>query len=135
MTTALLAIAVVLAPLAIVGGLLQLAGRAQRRRETRHAWQIELTDAIHSEMGAAAAPVVESTWGGGWLVRMAVPLDKPGVVAAIVRVTDRVFALAGARDTLEIVLTAQPTLRAQGAARRPVRGPAHSAASMTAAVR
>jgi hypothetical protein len=135
MTTALLAMAVAAAPLAIVGGLLRLTARVQRRREVRCARQIELTDAIHREMGAAAAPVVERTWGGGWLVRMMVPLDSPAVVAAIVGVTSRVFAFSSAQDRLQILLTAQPASRAVVAALRPVRRPAHCTASMTAAAR
>ncbi len=137
MTTAFLAIAVAATPLAVVVGLLRLADRLQRRRDARYARQIELTEAIHREMGAATAPTVERRRGGGWRVRMMVPLDKPAVVAAILGVTDQVFTSSDAEDTLQIVLTAEPATRALAAG--PFRAaryrPVQSTAPTMAAVR
>ncbi len=63
-----------------------------------------LTDAIHWELGAVAAPVVSRRPGGGWRVSMAVPIDRPAVVAALLRVTERHFAAEKAAERLEIVL-------------------------------
>ena len=135
--TLLLAIAVSAAPLAIVAGLLRLTDRLQQRRAAGHARQIELTDAIHREMGAAAAPTVERRRGGRWLVRMMVPLERPAVVAAILQVTDQVFASPDAGDTLQIVLTPRPASAATvaGGLRSRRHRPVRSAASMAAAVR
>jgi hypothetical protein len=133
----LLAIVVATIPLLIVVGLLRLADRVQRGREARLARQIELTDAIHREMGAVAAPMVEKRRGGGWLVRVMVPFDRPAVVAAILQITDRVFASSDGRESLQVVLTprpvAVPTLAGvpQGARSRQVQSPA----SMIAVVR
>jgi hypothetical protein len=137
MTTALLAIAVAAIPLGIVVGLLRLAERFQRRRDAGHARQIELTDAIHREMGAAAAPTVERRRGGGWLVCMRVPLDRPAVVAAILRVTNQVFASSDTGDTVQIVLTPRPASPATVAdpSRSARHRPVQSAAPIGAAVR
>ena len=133
----LLAIVVTTIPLLIVVGLLRLADRVQRRRDARLARQIELTDAIHREMGAVAAPMVEKCRGGGWLVRVMVPFDRPAVVAAILQIIGRVFASSDGRDSLQIVLTPRPVSVAtmagiaQDARSRPVQSPA----SMIAVVR
>jgi hypothetical protein len=137
MTMALLAIAVAATPLGLVAGLLRLMGRVQRRRDAGHARQIALTDAIHREMGAAAAPTVERGRGGRWLVRMMVPLDRPAVVAAILQVTEQVFASSDTGDTLQIVLTPRPALPATvaGPLRSARHRPIQSAASIVAAVR
>jgi hypothetical protein len=89
--TTLLGIAVALTPFLMIVGLLRLAERVAQRREAGRARQIALTDAIHRELGAAAAPLVRRRVGGGWLVTMMVPLDRPGTVAALLRITHRVL--------------------------------------------
>jgi hypothetical protein len=135
--TTLCGITVAAAPLGVVVGLLWLADRLGRRRDAAHARQIELTDAIHREMGAAAAPTVERRRGGRWLVRMMVPLDNPAAVATILRITAQVFAASAAAALLQIVLTPRPASRAAAA------GPSesarlramHSAASIVAPAR
>lgn len=103
--TALVAIFVIVAiPIAAVSALLGLAERLQDRRDIQRDQQIMLTDAIHWELGAAAAPVVHRRPGGGWRVSMAVPIDRPAVVAALLRVTARHFTAEKAAERLEIVL-------------------------------
>lgn len=103
--TALVAIFVIVAiPFVAVSALLRLAERRQDRRDLQRDQQIMLTDAIHWELGAVAAPVVHRRPGGGWLVSMAVPIDRPAVVAALVRVTAHHFAAEKAAERLEIVL-------------------------------
>ena len=110
----LLSTAIALTPFLVVLALLRLAELVSVRRDARYARQIALTNAIHRELGAVAAPMV-SRRGGGWLVSMAVPLDRPGTTAAIVRITERMFAPAGGgADPLRILLTP--------AATRPVAG-------------
>jgi hypothetical protein len=103
--TALVAIFVIAAiPFVAVSALLRLAERLQDRRDLQRDQQIMLTDAIHWELGAVAAPVVSRRPGGGWRVSMAVPIDRPAVVAALLRVTARHFAAEKAAERLEIVL-------------------------------
>jgi hypothetical protein len=107
MTSTLIAIALILAPFGAIVACLVVAERVQRRRDDRYAHQIELTDAIHRELGAITAPFVRKRRDGRWLVSMTVPLDRPDTVATILRVTDRFFASDPARDgaRYEIVLT------------------------------
>ena len=104
--TALVAILVILAiPFLAVRALLALAERLEDRRELTRYRQIELTDAIHWELGAVAAPVVRRRLSGGWLVSMTVPLDRPALVASILQLTGRHFASSAEAERLEIVLT------------------------------
>jgi len=110
----LLSIAIALTPFLVVIALLRLAESVSVRRDARNARQIALTDAIHRELGAVAAPMVSRRPGGGWLVSMAVPLDRPRTTAAIVRITERMFARDGDVDPLRILLAP--------AARRPAAG-------------
>ena len=58
MVATLFTIAVGLAPFAAIFGMLRLVDRIGQRREARYARQIELTDAIHRELGAIVAPIV-----------------------------------------------------------------------------
>jgi hypothetical protein len=93
-------------PFFAVSVLLTLVERLQNRRDSQRDRQIMLTDAIHWELGAVAAPVVSRRPGGGWRVSMSVPLDRPAEVAAILRVTQHHFSadVEGA-EPLEIILT------------------------------
>ena len=103
--TALVAIFVIATiPFAAVIALLRLVERRQDRRDLQRDQQIMLTDAIHWELGAVAAPVVSRRPGGGWRVSMAVPIDRPAVVTALLRVTARHFEAEKAAERLEIVL-------------------------------
>ena len=107
---ALLGTAIALTPFLVVIALLRLADFVSARREVSIARQIALTNAIHRELGAVAAPMVSRRPGGGWLVSVAVPLDRPGTTAAIVRITERMFAPdSGGADPLRIVLTPAAT--------------------------
>jgi len=112
----ILGIALALAPFAAIIGLLRLAEHVSRRRELSRERQVLLTDAIHRELGAAAAPDVRQGRGGEWLVTMRVPLDRPGTVAALLGITQRTFAARDGAGTprLRISLTPQtprPALR------------------------
>ena len=110
----LLSTAIALTPFLVVLALLRLAESVSVRRDARYARQIALTNAIHRELGAVAAPMVTRR-GGGWLVSMAVPLDRPGTTAAIVRITERMFAPAGGgADPLRILLTPAATRSVAG---------------------
>jgi hypothetical protein len=106
MTALVAALLMVAIPFFAVSGLLTLVERRQDRRDAQRARQIMLTDAIHWELGAVAAPVVSRRSGGGWRVSMAVPFDRPAEVAALLRVTQRHFsAIEDGTESLEIVLT------------------------------
>ena len=103
--SALVAIFVFLVvPFLAVRALLALAERLEDRRELTRYRQIELTDAIHWELGAVAAPVVRRRYSGDWLVSMTVPLDRPALVASILQVTGRYFAASPQAERFEIVL-------------------------------
>jgi hypothetical protein len=106
MTALVAALLMVAIPFVAVNALLVLVERLQNRRDSERDRQIMLTDAIHWELGAAAAPVVSRRRGGGWRVFMAVSLDRPAEVAALLRVTQRHFSADGdGTESLEIVLT------------------------------
>lgn len=103
--TVLLAVLGFLAfPFLAVSALLKLSEHLQDRRELERDRQIELTDAIHWELGAVAAPVVRRRRGGGWRVTMAVPLDRLTEVAALVNLTAKHFSGDTVAKGLEIVL-------------------------------
>ena len=104
MTTLVGIFVIVAIPFIAVSALLRLVERRQDRRDLQRDQQIMLTDAIHWELGAVAAPVVSRRPGGGWRVSMAVAIDRPAVVAALLRVTARHFAAEKAAERLEIVL-------------------------------
>lgn len=125
MSSMFAAVLVAVIPPVAIGALLRLSERLERRRDARRARQIELTDAIHREMGAVAAPTVEKRRGGGLAVRMMVPLHDPEFVAAILTVTDRVFARHDASQAVEIVLTPRPGSAA------PALGPSRSTRTRT----
>ncbi len=105
MTTLVAVFVIAAIPFVAVSALLKFAERLQDRRDLQRDQQIMLTDAIHWELGAVAAPFVTRRRGGGWRVSMAVPIDRPDVVTALLRVTARHFAAEKAAERLEIVLT------------------------------
>jgi hypothetical protein len=107
--------AIALTPFLVVIALLRFADSVSARNEATLARQIALTNAIHRELGAVAAPVVSRRSGGGWLVSMAVPLDRPGTTASIVRITEGMFAPDGrCVDPLRILLTPAATRHVAG---------------------
>jgi len=101
MIVLLAALAIVAMPFLAVTLLLKLSERLQDRRDLERDRQIELTDAIHWELGAVAAPLVRRI-RRGWRVSMALPLDRSVEVATIVRLTAKQFGQSGER--LEIML-------------------------------
>jgi hypothetical protein len=102
-------IMIVLVPFLAVWALLALSRRVQRRREERVARQIALTDAIHGELGAVAAPDVTRSFAGEWTVSMRLPLHHEGMVGAITRLTQDLFRRLDRQDPprLRLVLIPQ----------------------------
>jgi hypothetical protein len=98
-----------LLPFAAVVGLLWLARVIHEKREARVARQIMLTDAIHRELGAAAAPEVRRSWTRDWIVSVRVPLHREGTVSAITRITHDLFRRLDRQDPprLRLVLIPQ----------------------------
>ncbi len=111
--TTVLVLAATAAPFLGIASVFWLVGAMRERRRRAIARQIALTDEIHRELGAAAAPFVRERARGGWHVRVAVPLDSPGTVGALVRIIEAFFASCdGAGATgLEIVLTPRAASR------------------------
>ncbi|HEU5320456.1 MAG TPA: hypothetical protein VFX28_06620, partial [Methylomirabilota bacterium] len=91
-------------------GLLRVVEAWQRRRAAAVAWQITLTDAIHRELGAVAAPTASHPLGGPWRVRLTLPLERPALVARVLEITQRALAAGGraARDGVEVVVVPRP---------------------------
>jgi hypothetical protein len=119
-----LAVATALIPFVAVAGLLWLARTLRARREAAIVRQIALTDAIHRELGAAAAPEVRRSWTRGWIVSVALPLHREGLVGAVGRITHDVFARldgsGGSRLRLVLIpraLPRSPRARLAGSAR------------------
>ena len=97
--------------------LVALATLVDRRRARRHAAvtrQIVLTDALHGRLGAVVAPVVRRR-GRSWQITVAVPFERPAVVAAVLATTDELFG----RAPYEMVLQRQTTSAPAPRARRP----------------
>jgi hypothetical protein len=94
-----------LSPLLLVGSLLALAGWRDRRALAATARQTRLADALADGVGVIVAPVVERRLGT-WRVRVAVPLERPFVVARILWVLHRTLGRIGP-ERYEIVLTPQ----------------------------
>jgi hypothetical protein len=104
MTVLLTALVVLAIPCLALTALLVFVERREDRRQLTRDRQIALVDAIHSELGAVAAPTVTRR-RGGWRVSMAVPLERSAVVADLVRLTAAHFAAEKTAERLEIVLT------------------------------
>jgi hypothetical protein len=103
-----IAIATTLLPFLAVAGLLWLTGRIRMRREACIARQIALTDAIHRELGAAAAPEVRRGRSREWIVSVRVPLHREETVGAITRITHDVFHRLEREDPLRLRVELRP---------------------------
>jgi len=101
-------IMIALLPFLAVWALLDLSRRVQRRRDERVARQIALTDAIHREMGAAAAPEVTRSWTGTWTVSVRLPLQRETMVGAVTRLTQDVFRRLDRQDPPRLRLVLIP---------------------------
>src|SRR5258708_34380484 len=81
-------IMIALIPFLAIWGLLRLARAVEQRRDDRVARQIALTDAIHRELGAAAAPNVRRTWSGEGVVSMRLALTRETTAGTLTRITN-----------------------------------------------
>jgi hypothetical protein len=85
----LLGLAAILTPFALVTCVAWLVQRLHDVRALRVQRQIVVTDAIHRELGAVVAPVVRKRPWGPWRLELAMPLDRPDVIEAVLRTARR----------------------------------------------
>jgi hypothetical protein len=104
-------------PVAITAVLLFGAERRQRRRQSEVARQIALTDALHARLGALVAPVVRLQ-RGVWHVSVAVPVEQPGLVSAVLATVDDVFGRAAYELRLQRQAPVAPAAQARVARAR-----------------
>ena len=104
MAATLLGFAMLAGMLGGVVGLLALAEAVREAQARVVRRQIMLTDAIHEELGALVAPVVEKRPFGPWSVTL--PAAESGAIDRLVAITSRVLRpdLRGP-DDLRIVVT------------------------------
>ena len=89
----LVAVLILAAPIAALAALMWLTARRQARRQAEILRQIALTDALHARLGALLAPVVR--WRHrAWQVAVAVPFERPEIVASVLTAADQVLGLA-----------------------------------------
>jgi hypothetical protein len=98
----LVGVLVLTAPFVTLAALLLIIEWRQRRRTDEIRRQIAVTDALHARLGAVVAPIVRRR-PRAWQVVVAVPVDRPAVVAAVLEVVDRTFG----RGAYEMVLRRQ----------------------------
>ena len=77
-------------PIVLTVALLAAAERRDRRVRAEVSRQIALTDALHARLGALVAPVVR-LHGRVWEITVAVPVERPGLVSAVLTTVDEVF--------------------------------------------
>jgi hypothetical protein len=105
----LAAIVVTVLPFLAIAALLLLSQRMQRRRAERTARQVAVTDAIHRELGAVVAPVLEMPVLSPSRLLIPVPFDRPVLVGRVLAVAQRALE-PGARPE-QIVLVPQASAR------------------------
>jgi hypothetical protein len=110
----LVGVLVLSAPFVTLATLLLVIERRQRRRTDEIRRQIALTDALHARLGALLAPVVRRR-SRTWQVLVAVPIERPGVMAAVLEVVDQTFE----RGAYEVVVRRQAS-PARSRSTRPV---------------
>lgn len=113
MLTALGVLIVLLVPAGAIVALSMLIEARRRARAHVLGRQIALTDAVHAELGAVVAPVVEKRMLRPWRVIFAMPSVRGSDVSRLVSIADRVLAdEVAAPNDLHIVFT-RPTAAAR----------------------
>jgi hypothetical protein len=95
-------------PFLAIGALLWVTDRRARRRDTGVARQIALTDAIHRELGAVAAPDVRVGGSGEWVVSVRLPLHHERLVGTVTRITQDVFRRLDRQDPPRVRIVLLP---------------------------
>jgi hypothetical protein len=120
MLVTIVALALALAPFAVITALLVIAARVRRTREGAVARQIALTDAVYREFGPVVAPTVTKPIVGPWQVEIPVPFRRAEVVGGVLSLVHSTLASMDrpASERVRIVLTPQedaPPTRAHAA--------------------
>ena len=102
----LLGFAIALVPFVSVAILLLIVTHLGRVRTARLRRQVALTEAIHRELGAVVAPVIEPRAWRRPRLRIAVPFERPAVVARVVALAEEALS-GGPAGPREIVLVRQ----------------------------
>jgi hypothetical protein len=110
----LLGVVILVAPFGAIAVMTWLLDRRQARRHREIARQVALTDALHARFGAVVAPVVRRRHHG-WRVELAVPFERPEVVAAVLAAADELFGRAG----YELVVSRQASAASRPRVTRP----------------
>jgi hypothetical protein len=110
----LVAVLMLVTPFAALAAAMALVERRHGRRHAEIRRQIALTDALHARLGAVVAPFVRRR-GGAWQVAVAVPFERPSVVAEVLEAAERHFANA----RYEVVLSQQTATGSRPAEARP----------------
>ncbi|HTO10651.1 MAG TPA: hypothetical protein VMQ51_03695 [Candidatus Binatia bacterium] len=103
-------------PMILTVALLMGADRRQQRVQAEVGRQIALTDALHARLGALVAPVVRRR-GRLWQVSVAVPVEDPAIVGAVLATVDEVFGRAAYELRLRQQVPPAPAAPARRAAR------------------
>ena len=106
MLSAVAVLVVLLTPAVLLVALLLAIEQRSRARADVVARQIMLTDAIHAELGAIVAPVVEKRAFRPWRVVFALPDERVREMTRLIAITDRVLgARFATSDDVQIVFT------------------------------
>ena len=112
----LVGVVFLIAPFAALALAMWFVEQRQQRRHAEIARQIALTDALHARLGGLVAPVVHER-RGAWRVAVAVPYERPAVVATVLDTIDEVFGRVG----YEVVLSRQAPVAVAPTTPRPAR--------------
>src|SRR5262245_7058430 len=101
-------IAVAVIPFAMTAILLVLCGRHQDMVAARAARQVEITDAIHRELGAVVAPLLTTGSWGRYRLVMPAPLEQPGLVARALDIAYRALRTWDAKVASRVQIVVVP---------------------------
>jgi hypothetical protein len=106
MLTAVAVVTVLLIPMLALFGALRFVEARQRARARVIAQQVRLTDAIHAELGAVVAPIVDKHAFRPWRVTFPLAQGHAREVGRLIAITDRVLEHERVSpDDVQIVFT------------------------------
>ena len=116
MLTAVAIALVLVTPAIVIAAIAQVIEARRRVRARVLARQIRLTDAVHAELGAVVAPIVEKPAFRSWRVIFPMRAVRGADVNRLVSITDRVLAdELRTSDNVQIVFTRPAVTRSHAA--------------------
>jgi len=116
MLTAVAIAVVIVTPAIVIAAIAQLIEARRRARARVLARQIRLTDAVHAELGAVVAPIVEKPAFRPWRVIFPMRAVRGADVTRLVSIADRVLAdELRTSDNVQIVFTRPALTRSHAA--------------------